>query len=187
VFIVGGLDDQAGNSSCNNRIKETQLIKALNVEGLTSKELTRVINEKGIDFKLSSSIEKEIRAAGAYLGNDGLLKLIEAIRNNFYCKPGKILIVSTRGLDLSFAMQIKRLLESKTCEVNAVESNDPNDIPIASQVRYFHNEDRSVAENLANYIQCRMHIIVDSVMLKSKSSDLALGYVEIWVTKKPVS
>ena len=73
-----------GNASTGNTatpqkppIKKTGLVKALEINGLSTKEIVDIIRERGVDFRVTPEVEQELRKAGARP------ELIEAARQNY--------------------------------------------------------------------------------------------------------
>lgn len=67
-----------------NPVKKDRLVRELRSKQLQTRDIVQVINEHGVDFKLTPAVENELIAAGARPS------VIEAVRSNYrYVKPVK--------------------------------------------------------------------------------------------------
>jgi hypothetical protein len=75
----GATQEQGNAAPAKRPLRKEQLIEALHVGGdvVSSSEFVRRIQERGVDFELTPTIEEELRAAGASP------EMIEAIRANY--------------------------------------------------------------------------------------------------------
>lgn len=64
-------------------IAKEGLLRSLRRKVLVSRELVEQVEQRGVDFHLTSTDEKQIRRAGKYLGRQGLDDLITAVRENY--------------------------------------------------------------------------------------------------------
>ena len=63
--IVAAAQDDKKIEAKANPIKKGDLLKALESNAISSKELTERINQRGVDFELSEKVEQELKNAGA--------------------------------------------------------------------------------------------------------------------------
>src|SRR5215210_1370264 len=64
-------------------IAKEGLLKSLRNRVLSSRELIREVERRGVTFELSLADEQELRLAGKYLGQKGRDDLIAAIKRNY--------------------------------------------------------------------------------------------------------
>lgn len=79
LFSVQTFAQEAAKS---NPLKKSDLVKALESNSISSADLTERIKNRGVDFQITESVEKELKSAGA---ND---EIINAVQEN-YTEPQK--------------------------------------------------------------------------------------------------
>jgi len=77
TFLVAGLLLHAQTASQPKPISQEGLTSALKIGGLSTEELVKIVNDRGVAFQLTAPIESSLRAAGAATA------LIEAVRGNY--------------------------------------------------------------------------------------------------------
>lgn len=74
----------SGQQAPSPPIAKEGLLKSLGIGALSSEELIRQVQRRGVDFQLTQPIEQEIRNAGKYLSKKGLDDLVAVIRENYH-------------------------------------------------------------------------------------------------------
>lgn len=84
AFLAAGLvlQAQTGPGAQAKPISQDGLTAALKIGGLSTEELVKIVNERGVAFQLTEPVESSLRAAGA------ATPLIEAVRRNYRAPAG---------------------------------------------------------------------------------------------------
>jgi hypothetical protein len=83
AFTAVGQTTQETSAAKSNPMKKSDIVKALESNAISSKELAERINRRGVDFELNEKSEQELNNAGA--GQE----VIEAVRAGFQAAPKK--------------------------------------------------------------------------------------------------
>ncbi|HEX8890473.1 MAG TPA: formylglycine-generating enzyme family protein [Pyrinomonadaceae bacterium] len=78
LWLAAGFATSKNGAIQQRPLRKDQLIQALQIGGVSSSEYVQRIRSRGVDFKLTPAIERELRAAGASSA------MIEAIRANYH-------------------------------------------------------------------------------------------------------
>src|SRR4028118_1847195 len=81
TLAVAAQDDKTSDAKANP-MKKSDVIKALESNAISSKELAERISQRGVNFELNEKVEQELRNAGA------AAEIIAAVRSN-YLAPKK--------------------------------------------------------------------------------------------------
>src|SRR6266849_7322620 len=80
LLLLFGND--TGYAQVDEPISKDHLVKSLQYHRVSAAEYVQLIRRHGVNFRLTSADEQQIRLAGSYLGKQGLEDLIGAVRDN---------------------------------------------------------------------------------------------------------
>lgn len=80
LLLIG---NDTGYAQVDEPISKDNLVKSLQYHRVSAAEYVQLIRRHGVNFRLTTADEQQIRVAGSYLGKQGLDDLLSAARDNY--------------------------------------------------------------------------------------------------------